>query len=719
MADSPTPQDFDLDRMVAHDRLSGLALSPDGARLATTVTSLDEKATGYVSAVWDIDPAGQQAPRRLTRSTAGEQAPTFSGTGDLYFTSARPGPNASEDEGSEEAGLWRLPAGVGEAEPVLLRPGGISGIACSPTTDTVLVNAPLLPGAGDEEQHARLHRHRRDASVKAILHDSYPIRHWDRDLGPAQEHLFALEQPTAERHRDQQQSSGSRARSIAEGIGSRYTGEVHLSPDGTWALMGETILEARAERRSAIARVDIATGERRIIADDPEKDHAPGPISPDGRYAIITVSRRPVPEEPMHPVLHLLELQTGQLTALAEEADRWLSPASWLPDSSAVLALGDDDGRGPVWKITLSTGEAERVTREDSTFSEAVAAPDGVTAYGVRSSYAYPSEIVRIDLTTGATTLLRSPAARPELPGHLTEIETEAEDGARIRSWLALPEEASAQSPAPLLLWIHGGPLNSWNAWSWRWVPWRLVAQGYAVLLPDPALSTGYGQDFIRRGWNSWGDRPFTDLMAITDAAEVREDIDQTRTAAMGGSFGGYMANWVAGHTDRFRAIVTHASLWALDQFGPTTDMSPFWRRQIDAAMVEEHSPHHSVGQITTPMLVIHGDQDYRVPIGEGLRLWYELLADSGLPMGTGGTTPHRFLFFPDENHWILKPHQSVVWYQVIESFLAEHVLGADPEAAAEHLPASLGLKPLDVTEQDETEQDETELDETEQENHA
>ena len=163
---------------------------------------------------------------------------------------------------------------------------------------------------------------------------------------------------------------------------------------------------------------------------------------------------------------------------------------------------------------------------------------------------------MRLDATTAdqESAPLRGPRARPRCPARSTEVEAKAEDGTRVRAWLALPEGASADNPAPLLLWIHGGPLGSWNAWSWRWNPWLAVAQGYAVLLPDPALSTGYGLDFIRRGWGSWGGAPYTDLLAITDAAEARDDIDETRTAAMGGSFGGYMANWVAGHTDRFKA---------------------------------------------------------------------------------------------------------------------------------------------------------------------
>jgi dipeptidyl aminopeptidase/acylaminoacyl peptidase len=179
---------------------------------------------------------------------------------------------------------------------------------------------------------------------------------------------------------------------------------------------------------------------------------------------------------------------------------------------------------------------------------------------------------------------------------------------------LVLPEGAE---PAPLLLWVHGGPLASWNAWHWRWNPWVLAAQGYAVLLPDPALSTGYGQDFEQRGWGAWGQPTFDDLMAAVDAACAHPGVDASRLAAMGGSFGGYMANWIAGHTDRFAAIVTHASLWALDQFGATTDSACYWRREMTPQMAEANSPHRFVGNITTPMLVIHGDKDYRVPIGE------------------------------------------------------------------------------------------------------
>jgi dipeptidyl aminopeptidase/acylaminoacyl peptidase len=185
-------------------------------------------------------------------------------------------------------------------------------------------------------------------------------------------------------------------------------------------------------------------------------------------------------------------------------------------------------------------------------------------------------------------------------------------------------------------------------------------------------MSTGYGQDMIDRGWGNWGPRTQADLDAIVDVALARDDIDSERVAAMGGSFGGYMANWIAGHSDRYKAIVTHASLWNLDQFAGTTDAPMYWQREFGAPGSERYdllSPHAALDKITTPMLVIHGDKDYRVPIGEALRLWWDLRRSE---------VESKFLYFPDENHWILKPGNIVAWYETVLAFLGQHVLGQE-----------------------------------------
>ena len=276
------------------------------------------------------------------------------------------------------------------------------------------------------------------------------------------------------------------------------------------------------------------------------------------------------------------------------------------------------------------------------------------------------------------------------LPGSLTEVVATADDGTAVRSWLVLPGRRGHPRR-----FCCGSTADRWPAGTpgigggirgcWR----RAVTR---CCCPDPALSTGYGQDFIQRGWGTWGGAPYDDLMAATDAACAHPRIDAARTAVMGGSFGGYMANWIAGHTDRFDAIVTHASLWALDQFNSTTDAAYYWVREMTREMANANSPHASSAEIRTPMLVIHGDKDYRVPIGEALRLWYELLTESGLPAADDGTSPHRFLYFPSENHWVLSPQNAKIWYQVVIAFLAQHVLGEDRRAARDARVASAAM---------------------------
>ncbi|HEX4249961.1 MAG TPA: S9 family peptidase [Pseudonocardia sp.] len=656
-----------MPEFLALSRLTGLVLSPDGSRLVTSAAALNAERNEYVSALWELDPEGARPARRLTRGSPGERSPAFTSTGDLLFVSARPGGRATTDSSGKEeppAALWLLPCEGGEARLVGTRPGGVADPVAAEGADVVLVTSMTLPGSVTGADDERRRAVRRDNKVTAMLHTGYPVRFWDHDLGPDQARLLVGDIPSdgGTDWQDLTPTPGNALRETSTAI----------SPDGRTVVADWLVAEPHGASRSTLVAFDVASGARCTLLDDPAHEYSRGRISPDGATVAVTRTRRSSPSRATQLDLVLVPLAGGPARELTAEWDQWPVDVRWTPDSAALIVTADQRGRSPLFRVSAEDGAVTRLTGDHGCYTDPVVGPDGRTVYALRSAVDAPPAPVRLDAHTAdqQPVPLQAPAAAPTVPGTLTEMTATAVDGTALRAWLVLPTGAT-EEPAPLLVWVHGGPMTSWNSWHWRWNPWLLAARGYAVLLPDPALSTGYGQAFLQRGWPHWGDAPYTDVLALADAAEARPDIDASRTAAMGGSFGGYMANWIAGHTDRFDAIVTHASLWALDQFGPTTDAAYYWSAEMTAEMAARNTPHAHVDKITTPMLVIHGDRDYRVPIGEGLRLWWELLARQADPE----TQPHRFLYFPDEGHWILKPRHAALWYETVINFLDHHLL--------------------------------------------
>jgi dipeptidyl aminopeptidase/acylaminoacyl peptidase len=712
-----TPFD-DLGDFVAIPRIGALRLAPDGSWLAAAIQTLSADGKKYLTSMWRIDPQGGQA-RRLTRSAEGEANPRFLPDGSLLFTSKRPDPGADkarqDGTASDGASLWLLPAGEGEARPIARLPGGIAAAEVASQAGTIVVSSPVLPAAGREGQvvppaggspggrapgdsastdDARLRKERADAGVTAILHESSPVRFWDHDLGPDQLRLFAVEPgQVAEtgtaigRVNGHKAAESSDVRDLTPEPGRALDDEAfELTPDGTSVLTGWWLWNPAGQSHSELVTIDVATGKRRVLLSAPEFNFSGPRVSPDGRFVVCLRETRATAERPLDLTLVLLASGGADASDASGESgrdllpglDRWPHEPTWSPDSREVYFVADDDGRRPVFRAEVATGAVTRVTGDDGAYSDLNLSRDGRYLYALRATVASPPTPVRIDLTPQSPqagpadpAALDCPGVPVTVPGRLEEVEAAADDGQRIRGWLVLPESASAASQAPLLLWVHGGPMSSWNSWSWRWNPWLMAARGYAVLLPDPALSTGYGQEFIARAHREWGARPYADVMAVTDAVLARPDIDADRVGMMGGSYGGYMANWMAGHTDQFKAIVSHAGLWALDQMFGTTDHPMFWRPQfgdplLRPEMYEMNSPHRSIEQIRTPMLVIHGNKDYRVPVGEALRLWWDLSRHG---------VEAKFLYFPDENHWILTPGNARIWYETVFAFLAQHVL--------------------------------------------
>ena len=534
----------------------------------------------------------------------------------------------------------------------------------------IVYAASVFPGTADATADRERHEARKKAGVEALLFETFPIRHWDAFHGPRERHLFAAPMPEGEERIGEPVD-------LTPDAGSRLVEqEFDLSPDGATVVTGWFDADEDGRTDFSIVAIDRPSGAHRPLAPGDAWYVYPR-VAPDVRSVVCVRHEIDVPERVGDETLWLIDLESGEGRDLTADLDAWPQHPTWAPDGSAIWFTADHRGAGAVYRHDLASGETTLVA-DDGTFSDLALEVEG-PPLALRSSYADPPSPVRLPATDGgASHRIRSfpeldADALESLPGRLDRLGAVAGDGQEIGSWLVTPREA-AGGAAPLVVFVHGGPISSFNAWSWRWNPQLLAAHGYAVLLPDPAVSTGYGHAFIQRGWGRWGAEPFTDVIAAVDAALERDDLDADRTALMGGSFGGYMANWVAGNTDRFRAIVTHASLWELRGFHGTTDYGPDWEREFgdpyaDPSRYEEWSPSRHVARIRTPMLVIHGERDLRVPISEALRLWTDLRRHH---------VPSRFLYFPDENHWILKPQNARLWYETVLAFLDERVRGEE-----------------------------------------
>ncbi|MEU9361707.1 S9 family peptidase [Streptomyces sp. NPDC048301] len=651
------------DLFATHPRLTDLVLAPDGTRLIASVQIINDQGNRYVSRLWEVDPSGERESRPVARSVQGDCAPAFAADGTLLFLSCRENTDsAAEQSDSQGMGLWALSA-RGEARQIGHHPAGISAFAVAKDARTVAYTADLLPGAVNAEAYAEFRRERESAMVNAVLYEATTTCAFDTSPGPDEPHTFVL-------HAD-----GAAVNAGSQGLAG--TGDMATSPDGSLVAYTRAAT-VRAPDMNVVVVADAATGAERHTFSCPGQQYYRLAFTADGSALVCQRQREETYEAEWRVTLVAFDLTSGEETDLLPEFDNWPWPGravlSPIRGDATLWFTGDERGHCPIFRRDAD-GTITRLTASGAYASLCVSS-DGTTLYALRGTIDSPLRVVRLDAVSAdqQPSFLRAPGIIDSLPGTLAEVHVEADDGFPLRAWLALPEGASAERPAPLIVAPHGGPQMSWSGWSWLWNPWPFVARGYAVLLPDPALSTGYGQRMQQRGRGQYGGQPYRDLIALTDAALARDDLDATRTGLVGWSYGGYLANRAATLTDRFKAIVTHGGMWNLEVFQNDTDMHAYFRKifgdpQTRRERYEANSPHLQAAKVATPILIVHGGKDHRVPMGQALSLHSDLLR-----LGT----PVSFLHFPDEGHGIGAPNHIRLMYETVLNFLDHHVLGQE-----------------------------------------
>jgi dipeptidyl aminopeptidase/acylaminoacyl peptidase len=432
---------------------------------------------------------------------------------------------------------------------------------------------------------------------------------------------------------------------------------------------------------------------KNITADNPASDTSPL-YSPDGRYIAYRAQQRPGYESDRFRLM-LYDRKTGQKRNLTETLDSWVGTYAWSPDSKRIYFVHESAGEAPVTSFEINRPFDQTVTvdgdsKETARYNAAVVVrdgfnddititPDGKTLVFTRMSISFPTQIFK----SGSERSIAEQLARP--PDGLSHtndvvlstvlmspIESFWFKGAKddkVEGFLVKPPNFDPSKKYPVKFLIHGGPQGAWgDDWSYRWNPELFAANGYVVIMINFHGSTGYGQKFIDAINGDWGGAPFEDLMKGLDYAEQTYPfIDKTRECALGASYGGYMANWILGHTDRFKCIVSHDGMFNAESAWGTTEEMWFNSWEFKGTPYDNResyvkwSPHQYAKNFKTPTLVIHGQRDYRLDVSEGFQL-FTTLQMQGIPS--------KMLYFPDEGHWVMKPQNSQLWYKTVNDWV-------------------------------------------------
>ena len=649
-------------------RVGAIAPSPDGGWLAVAVQRLDRDGVKYLSDLWKL-PTDGGAAVQLTRGESRDMAPCFRRDGALGFLSNRqPNEIKPDEDADKRMQVWLLPAAGGEPQQLTDEPLGVEAFRFAARADRMLLLTSVLTGVPhDKQRETAAERAKKGSSARNYKRQ--PVRHWDHWLHQnplrANTHLLACK------------SDGTERIDLTPDATTELAIEPHLdiSADGTRALVvWRTVGDDRVGDESVVV-FELDGGTRSMLPQGAVTSTENARFSPDGQtIAAIRATRSA--QHVVRPTLTLFD-RDGRARALASDWDRWPHLCGWSADGRHLLVTADDAGLTPVSAIDAASGEVRRMTWRSNggAHGEVAPLPQGGFAC-VRSSLLDAPEcyVHDGDADSALRPLARLSNFTPATDWAETESTTTvSSDGTPIQSWITRPKSAGGGT-SPTLLWIHGGPIGmAGDGWHWRWNALLAVAQGYTVVQPNPRGSTGFGQAFVQGIWgNVWGGQCYRDLMAVTDALEQRPDVDANRIMAMGGSFGGYMTNWIGTQTQRFRCLVTHASIVTMAAFTGTTDHPAWWYLEMggenpyaDPDSYDRFAPIRHIASWKTPALIVHGEQDYRCPIGEGLNL-FEALQYHGVDS--------ELLVFPDENHWIMKPRNIVAWYDNVLGFVAKHM---------------------------------------------
>jgi dipeptidyl aminopeptidase/acylaminoacyl peptidase len=642
---------FDVDALMELKRIGDPQLSPDGRSVAFSVQSVDVAQNKKPQQVWVVPLAGG-SPRQITTEGEANQRPRWS-------PDSRRIAYISDRGGSSQ--IWLMdPDGANQRQVTNLSTEA-NGVLYAPDGKNLLFTSEVYPECGaDDACNRRNLDVEKNSKVRARIYTDLLYRHWNTWQSKRRSHLLVV--PVAGGSPKELTPGPREVPPFSLGGPDDYD----IAPDGAEVCYSMNADPAPAlSTNSDLYVVSIQGGDSRRITATPGADTGPH-YSPDGKYIAWRAQFRAGYESDRFRLM-VLERSTGRVTNLTETLDRWVNSFTWSPDSTNLFFTTADRGRQAIQLISVNGGAVRMAASGDNELDDMQLTRDGKTMVYTQQTGTSPIEIYRAASTGGAPVALTRLNSATLDSCQLTPLEefwVDTADGSRVHSFVVKPYGFQANRKYPVLMLIHGGPQGNWgHGWTYRWNAQVFAAAGYIVVEPNPRGSTGYGQKFIDEINGDWGGRPYDDIMAVTDRAVNLPYADAGRVAAAGASYGGYMIDWMLGHTQRFKALVSHDGVYDMpSEFGATEELwFPIWEmggtpwdKPEDYA---KWSPSRYVKDFHTPTLVVHGEQDYRVPYTQGLQLFTALQVLK---------VPSKLLVFPDEGHWVLKPQNSLLWYKTV-----------------------------------------------------
>jgi dipeptidyl aminopeptidase/acylaminoacyl peptidase len=641
-------------------RVSDPQISPKGDLVAFVVTVMDKEQNSSNSDIWLVPIQGGEI-RMLTSSPQADIRPRWSPDGKrIAFISTRSGSSQ----------IWLINLDGGEAYPLTNISTEAQGVIWSPTGKHLAFFSSVSPESPDTECQKQKNQEKKKSKVKAKIFHELLFRHWNAWRNGKRDHLFIIP------------AEGGQAVDVAPGnydtppisLGSAH--DYTFSPDGKeicFVRNTDPELKISLGTNNDLFLASLEEDELKQLTSNKANDNSPH-YSPNGFYIAYRAMARAGFEADRYSLM-LYDRRFNKTLNLTENLDLSVNEIIWSPGSKSIYFTAEEQGRISLYKIQLGRNKVEKIL--DGHYISALSlSPGGEKMVFLKQSLHSPTDIYSFDLKTKKLTQLTG--VNQELLSKLKmnpadEFWFDGAEKEKIHGFIVKPPFFNSAKKYPLVMLIHGGPQGAWGEdFHYRWNAQMFTSPGYVVAMINFHGSTGYGQAFTDSITGDWGGKPFEDIMLGLDHLLSHYDfIDKNRLGAAGASYGGYMINWIEGHTDRFTCLISHSGVFDLrSMHGSTEELwflewefkgTPWTNKEI----YEKWSPSHYVQNFKTPCLVIHGQNDFRVPVTQGFQLFTSLQRQK---------IPSMMLYFPDEDHFVQKPQNAELWWKTVHEWLEKYL---------------------------------------------